>query len=69
MSERIDALTGEIRGKLNVVARIFTGIKIPGFRGHVETSQSYYCFKHGKAINVRDRRAKRLHVAQHEAGT
>ena len=32
-----------------------------GSRGpHIERTQSYYC-KCGKAINVRDRRAKRMH--------
>jgi len=31
-----------------------------GDRGHIEVSQSFYC-KCGKAVNGRDRRAKRYH--------
>ena len=58
-------LTGESITR-RIAARI-TGIfdwaktkNVAGSRGHIEVSQSYYC-KCGKAVNVRDRRAKRYH--------
>lgn len=52
----------------NIIARLgkmFTGERVPGGRGHIETTASYY--RDGRAINVRDRRAKRMDMARRRA--
>lgn len=70
MSEQVDELTEAITRRTKVVAKIFTDAfkkAIPGSRGHIESNGSYYCGKCGKAVNVRDRRSKRMDLARHKA--
>jgi hypothetical protein len=65
----VDALTGEDKGLGHKIVARITGVfdwrkeeGRGGRRGHTELSEgSYLCPTDGKAINARDRRAKRYH--------